>query len=80
MSATKVLDISEDLDASPDVVPALHLGGNDDIDHLEAGKQECEHDKVKEIQKNNVEGPSHHVVVRVEDVKHDHADSHDQVH
>jgi hypothetical protein len=79
-STAQVLDVAEDLDGGPNIVPALDLGRDDDIHHLKAGKHEGEEHQVEDVQQDDVKGPAHHIVMRVEDVKHDHAHCHHKVH
>ena len=79
-SAAHVLHIAEDFYGCPDLVPALDLGGDDDVHHLEASQQESEHDQVKQVQQDDVEGPTHHIVMWVEDVEHEHTHCHEKVH
>ena len=80
VSAAHVLDVAEDLDGGPDIIPALDLGGDDDVDHLETCEHESEHDQVKQVEEDDVEGPTHHIVIRIEDVEDHHAHSHHKVH
>ena len=80
VSAAHVLDVAEDLDGGPDIIPALDLGWEDDIDHLESGEEECKNKQVKKVDKDNVEEPSHHILMRVEDIEYQHGHSHHEIH
>ena len=79
-STAEVLDIAEDFNGGPHVVPALDLGRDDDVHHLKSCEGESEEDQVKDVQQDYHEGPPDDIVVRVEDVEDDHAHRHDEVH
>ena len=80
VSATKVLDIAEDFDGSPDMVPAFHLLRDDDVTHLNGCEAESEDHEVEHVEKDDVESPPDDIVLRVEDVEDKDSECHHHIH
>ena len=68
-SPSQIFDIPEHLDSLPHMVEALDFSGGDYACHLEGGKGESEYDHVKQVDEDDVEEPTHHIVMWVEDVE-----------